>query len=88
VALDDERHWYRYHHLFADLLYQRLYHTHADQQPLLHLRASEWYAHNGFTEQAIEHSVLAQDFVQAALHSLLRRLYSMGLPLISLQMIR
>jgi LuxR family maltose regulon positive regulatory protein len=66
VALDNERHWYRYHHLFADLLYQRLNHTHTDQQPLLHLRASEWYEHNGFTEQAIEHSVLAEDFDRAA----------------------
>ena len=42
VPLDDERRWYRYHHLFADLLRSRLEQTKPDQVPALHNRASEW----------------------------------------------
>ena len=66
VPLDNERQWYRYHHLFADLLRQRLHQTQPELQPILHLRASEWYENNGFTAQAIEHSVRAEDFDRAA----------------------
>jgi LuxR family maltose regulon positive regulatory protein len=66
VPLDNERRWYRYHHLFADLLRQRLHRTRPEQQPILHLRASEWYEENGFTEQAIKHSLNAEDFDRAA----------------------
>jgi LuxR family maltose regulon positive regulatory protein len=66
VPLDGERHWYRYHHLFADLLRQRLHQTQADLLPILHTRASEWYETKGFTEQAIEHSLLTKDFNRAA----------------------
>jgi ATP/maltotriose-dependent transcriptional regulator MalT len=40
VPLDDERRWYRYHHLFADLLRHRLRHTQPDSVPELHRRAS------------------------------------------------
>jgi LuxR family maltose regulon positive regulatory protein len=66
VPLDGERQWYRYHHLFADLLRQRLRQTHLEQIPTLHSRASEWYEQNGFTEEAIEHSLRAKDFERAA----------------------
>jgi LuxR family transcriptional regulator, maltose regulon positive regulatory protein len=66
VPLDNERRWYRYHNLFADLLRRRLHQTQPEQQPILHLRASEWYEQNGFTEQAIEHSLGAEDFNRAA----------------------
>lgn len=66
VRLDNERRWYRYHHLFADLLRRRLRYTQPEQQPSLHLRASEWYQDNGFNEQAIEHSLMAEDFERAA----------------------
>lgn len=66
VPLDNERRWYRYHHLFADLLRQRLHQTQPDQEPILHLRASEWYEKHGFTEQSIEHSLRAGDFDRAA----------------------
>jgi LuxR family maltose regulon positive regulatory protein len=66
VPLDNERRWYRYHHLFADLLRRRLHQTQPEQQPILHLRASEWYENNGFTGQAIEHSLRAEDFDRAA----------------------
>jgi ATP/maltotriose-dependent transcriptional regulator MalT len=55
VPLDDERRWYCYHHLFADLLRQRLHQTQPEHVPTLHIRASEWYEQNGFADEAIEH---------------------------------
>ncbi len=66
VPLDGEREWYRYHHLFADLLRQRLRQTHLEQIPTLHSRASEWYEQNGFTDEAIEYSLRGEDFERAA----------------------
>jgi LuxR family maltose regulon positive regulatory protein len=47
IPLDGERCWYRYHHLFADLLRQRLHQTQPEQVPTLHHLASEWHQHNG-----------------------------------------
>ena len=66
VPLDEERRWYRYHQLFADLLRQRLRQTQPEWLPTLHHRASEWYEQNGFTDEAIEHTLRAEDFEQAA----------------------
>ena len=66
VPLDNERHWYRYHHLFADLLRQRLRQNQLDQLPILHRSASEWYEQNGFVDQAIEHSLRGEHFEKAA----------------------
>lgn len=66
VPLDTEREWYRYHHLFADLLYQRLQHSHPEKIPILHRRASEWYVQNDFINKAIMHSLSAHDFERAA----------------------
>jgi len=66
VPLDEERRWYRYHHLFADLLRQRLRQTQLDQIQALHHQASEWYKQNGFTDEAIEHSLRAENFGRAA----------------------
>jgi ATP/maltotriose-dependent transcriptional regulator MalT len=66
VSLDNERRWYRYHHLFADLLRQRLHQTQPDQLPILHLRASEWYEQNGFVDEAIEHALRADHFERVA----------------------
>jgi LuxR family transcriptional regulator, maltose regulon positive regulatory protein len=65
VSLDNERRWHRYHHLFADLLRQRLRYTQLESLPDLHIRASEWYAQNGFPDQAIEHALQAKDFDRA-----------------------
>jgi LuxR family maltose regulon positive regulatory protein len=63
VSLDDERVWYRYHHLFADLLRVQLQKTLDHREiGLLHLRASEWYEQNGSTLDAIHHASLASDF--------------------------
>ena len=66
VPLDEERRWYRYHHLFADLLRQRLHQTQPGQLPGLHGRASVWYEQNGFDDEAIEHALRAEDFERAA----------------------
>ncbi len=66
VPLDNERRWYRYHHLFADLLRQRQRQTQSEQLPILHLRASMWYEQNGFADEAIEHALRAEDFEQTA----------------------
>jgi LuxR family maltose regulon positive regulatory protein len=66
VPLDNERQWYRYHHLFADLLRQRLLQSEADKIPDLHRRASRWYEQSGYLEQAIEHALLGKDVDRAA----------------------
>ncbi len=52
LPLDNERHWYRYHHLFADLLRQRLQQEYPDLEPVLHGRASKWYEQHGMLERA------------------------------------
>ncbi|MFN2195172.1 MAG: hypothetical protein ACK2UW_03515, partial [Anaerolineales bacterium] len=66
IPLDEERLWYRYHQLFADLLRQRMHQTRAEEVKKLHHKASEWYETNGYIDEAIEHSFLAEDYVRAA----------------------
>lgn len=65
VALDDQLTWFRYHHLFADVLRARLLAERPGQIPLLHGRASRWYEANGFTDDAIRHAMAAQDYERA-----------------------
>ncbi len=66
IPLDDKRHWYRYHHLFADVLRMYLMTEQPDQVPALHRRASEWYEQNGSAADAIHHALAADDFERAA----------------------
>lgn len=66
VPLDHERMWYRYHHLFAELLRNRLTRAHPDQIAELHRRASDWYAHNDFPNEAVTHAIAIQDWSRAA----------------------
>jgi LuxR family maltose regulon positive regulatory protein len=66
VPLDDKRHWYRYHHLFADVLQARLREEEPEQVAVLHQRASVWYEQQGSTPDAIRHALAAQDFTRAA----------------------
>jgi LuxR family maltose regulon positive regulatory protein len=66
VPLDDRRRWYRYHHLFADVLQARLLDEQPDQVPDLHRRASAWYERNGERSVAIGHALAAGDFERAA----------------------
>jgi LuxR family maltose regulon positive regulatory protein len=61
IPLDDERHWYRYHHLFADVLNRRLERLSPHQPANLHRRVSRWYEQNGFIPEAIQHSLAAGD---------------------------
>jgi LuxR family transcriptional regulator, maltose regulon positive regulatory protein len=66
VPLDDRRHWYRYHHLFADVLRARL----AEERPVdvgvLHRRAAEWLEQHGERPEAIRHAMAGHDLEQAA----------------------
>ena len=66
VALDDERHWYRYHHLFADFLQGRLIRERPERVKDLHLRAVSWYESNGWASEAVEHALAAGDAQWAA----------------------
>ncbi len=65
VPLDDKRQWYRYHHLFADVLQAHLVEEQPDQVPDLHRRASVWYERNGLPSDAIRHALAARDFERA-----------------------
>ena len=66
VPLDNRRRWYRYHHLFADVLQARLLDEQPGQVPDLHQRASAWYQQNGEPAVAIGHALAAGDFERAA----------------------
>lgn len=65
VPLDDQLTWFRYHHLFADVLRARLIAERPGLVPLLHGRASRWYETNGLSEDAIRHALAARDFDRA-----------------------
>jgi len=66
VPLDDRRRWYRYHHLFADVLRAHLLDEQPDVVPGLHRRASHWYGENGEPSEEIRHALEGQDFERAA----------------------
>ena len=65
VALDSKREWYRYHHLFADLLRTELAHSAPARVPELHQRAAAWYRGAGAIHEAIGHATAAGDFAGA-----------------------
>jgi LuxR family maltose regulon positive regulatory protein len=66
VALDDERRWYRYHHLFAEVLRSHLQQAEPLVVPELHRRASAWYELHGFIVEAVQHALAAPDVELAA----------------------
>ena len=66
VPLDTERSWYRYHHLFADVLHARLLAEQPEQVAELHERASAWFAARGLVVDAVRHALAAEDFDRAA----------------------
>ena len=74
MALDDERRWYRYHHLFADLLQQRL--QRSGNVSVYHIRASQWYEDNGLEIEAFQHAAAANDVERAT-----RLMEGKGIPL-------
>ena len=66
VSLDPERTWFRYHHLFGDLLRLELRRTLPDQVPELHRRAGQWFSEHGHVVEAIRHTQAAGDWSDAA----------------------
>jgi ATP/maltotriose-dependent transcriptional regulator MalT len=66
VPLDDERRWYRYHHLFADVLRSHLQQADPTLLPILHQRASAWYEQHQFHAEAVQHALSAPDVELAA----------------------
>ena len=65
VSLDSDRRWYRYHHLFADLLRARLEQRVPEMVPELHKRASKWYEQNQHIPESIDHALDAGEYEQA-----------------------
>ena len=66
VPLDDRRRWYRYHHLFADVLRAHILDEQPELVPELHRRACDWYEQNGERPEAIGHALAAGDLERAA----------------------
>ncbi len=66
VALDDERGWYRYHHLFAEALRRHLQQREPSLVPELHRRASAWYEQHELPAEAVQHTLAIPDLERAA----------------------
>ena len=67
TPLDEERRWYRFHHLFAELLRARLQKSDIASVPELHRRAADWCESNGLVDDAIRHALASGDAMRAAL---------------------
>jgi LuxR family transcriptional regulator, maltose regulon positive regulatory protein len=80
IALDDERRWYRYHHLFADVLRSRLQREQPERIRELHRRAAAWYERNGWMSEAIRHALAAQEHDRAAdlVEQVARKMWNRG----------
>lgn len=65
MPLDDEGKWYRYHHLFAEVLQSRLSQAHPEWVPELYRRASDWFEGKGFIREAIEYALRGRDWIHA-----------------------
>lgn len=66
IPLDNSRRWYRYHHLFADLLRQHLQRERPQQESVLHDRASRWFEQVNLWDEAVHHALAANNFDRAA----------------------
>ncbi len=66
IPLDNKRNWYRFHHLFADLLRHFLHLEHNHKIPSLHLYASQWLESNGLIQEAVKHAFQTKDWVYTA----------------------
>lgn len=66
IPLDDERQWYRYHHMFSDLLRYQLEHLYPGWVKDLHKRAGIWYAEHNFPDEALQHLQAVEEFALAA----------------------
>ena len=65
LPLDHTRRWYRYHHLFRDVLRAKLVQSDGERISSLHLRAAKWYDRHGTPEEAFQHAIAGGDMVQA-----------------------
>ncbi len=66
IPLDNDNHWFRYHHLFLDFLRSYDNQKSEDEIRILHYRAGEWFEEHGYIEEAIEHNLLAENYDKAA----------------------
>lgn len=66
IPLDDHRSWYRYHHLFAELIHQVAHQKLSGQMPQLHRKAREWYQRNSLMSEAIHHATAEGNMDQVA----------------------
>ena len=76
IPLDNQQHWYRYHHLFAGILRSHLNRREPEETAALHSRAARWYEEAGMAAEAIQHTLAAEDYAQVV--RLLER-HAMGL---------
>jgi LuxR family transcriptional regulator, maltose regulon positive regulatory protein len=69
VPLDNQRHWYRYHHLFSEMLFHSLRRSDPESIPALHHKASTWFESSGLIPEAMKHALASKDwdFVKALL---------------------
>jgi LuxR family transcriptional regulator, maltose regulon positive regulatory protein len=66
TPLDSEHNWFRYHHLFAELLNGDLQRTRADDLPILHRRAAQWFKENNYIGDALRHAFAIPDYAYAS----------------------
>jgi LuxR family maltose regulon positive regulatory protein len=80
IPLDGEHYWFRYHHLFAEFLKSHLKRTRADDLPILHRRAAEWFQANNHPEDALHHAFAIPDYsyVSKLVTDNWRRVYHTG----------
>ena len=64
--LDYQKYWYRYHHLFSNLLFKKLMHESPQKVKTLHLKAAEWYRENNINEEALHHFLKAEKYIIAS----------------------
>jgi LuxR family maltose regulon positive regulatory protein len=62
VPLDSQRQWYRYHHLFSEMLFHSLRRSSPEQIPALHRKASEWFEAEGYIPEAMKHALASKDW--------------------------
>ena len=65
IPLDTDGHWFRYQHLFAEVLYALLERDHPDEISALHLKAAAWFERQGYPNEAVEHALRSGDMLQA-----------------------
>ncbi len=65
ISMDDERKWFRYHHLFAELLQSRLKQSNPELEKTCHQQAANWFAENSYQAEAVHHTLAAKDYLSA-----------------------